>query len=757
MSRNRAARKRRLQFVTLIICGILCTAPQLSAQGGSSGVVISQVYGGGGNSGATLRNDFIELFNRGNTPVTLSNWSVQYASATGTSWDRTLLSGVIQPGRYYLIEEAQGNGGTASLPTPDIAGGINLSATEGKIALVSNSTPLSGAAPSGSQIIDFVGYGGANAAEGSPVTALTNTTAAIRQSGGCTDTNNNRSNFSVGSPAPRNSHSSVNLCSPLPPPPSKADLLVTALSVPTSGTVGGTLPGTALTVRNQGGTAAGAFRIGYYLSPSAAMASSSVYTGTFRSVSNGLPAGATFNCSNSVSIPPNLSPGTWYLLASADDQSQVDESDESNNLRVSDSGVITVSGGTTPAPQCGVERWPVKTGTDADSKLVNVDEVTPTTVSALTALTAPSSKPDNNRVPPTETTVFVLSATLTDYKLEEDDSDYHLVLADAAGNTMIAEIPLPGCVGSGSPFAAAITTARMAFNAQLTATTSFKRASIPVLVRGVGFFDFLHGQTGVAPNGIELHPVLNIVFNPTPTITSVTTAGGFDGIAQNDWIEIKGTHLAPSSVGSSGITWSNAPEFAAGKMPTQLSNVSVKVNGKSAYVYYVSDSQINVLTPLDDSQGPVPVVVTNGTDSSTAFTAILRPLAPSFLLVGGSKYIVATHANGSLLGPASLSIPGYPLTPARPGETIVLYAVGFGLPTSSLADGSSTQFGPLPTLPTIQIGGTAAAVQVGAVISPGLYQFNVVVPAAAATGDNSITASYAGFGTPAGSLIAVER
>src|SRR5262245_32023863 len=78
----------------------------------SSGVVISQVYGGGGNVGAILRNDFIELFNRGNSTVNLAGWSVQYASATGTSWDRTLLSGTISPGQYYLIVEAQGNGGT---------------------------------------------------------------------------------------------------------------------------------------------------------------------------------------------------------------------------------------------------------------------------------------------------------------------------------------------------------------------------------------------------------------------------------------------------------------------------------------------------------------------------------------------------------------------------------------------------------------------------------------------------------------------
>ena len=128
----------RIQLGLFLLCEFVCAVPQVAAQSGSSGIVISQVYGGGGNSGATLRNDFIELFNRSSTPITVTGWSVQYASATGTGWDRTLLSGAVQPGQYYLIQEAQGNGGSASLPAPDVSGGINLSATDGKIALVNS-------------------------------------------------------------------------------------------------------------------------------------------------------------------------------------------------------------------------------------------------------------------------------------------------------------------------------------------------------------------------------------------------------------------------------------------------------------------------------------------------------------------------------------------------------------------------------------------------------------------------------------------
>jgi hypothetical protein len=166
------------------------------------------------------------------------------------------------------------------------------------------------------------------------------------------------------------------------------------------------------------------------------------------------------------------------------------------------------------AQSCGVERWSVKTGTDADVGKVNLSSQSSNTILTMRGWTAPNPIPANNRVSPFETTVWVLNATLTQYKLE-GDSDYHLVLSDASGNTLIAEIPLPACVGSGSPFLSGITNARTELNARFTPTTSFQTANIPVRIVGVGMFDFLHGQTGVAPNGIELHPVLDIIFNPT--------------------------------------------------------------------------------------------------------------------------------------------------------------------------------------------------------------------------------------------------
>jgi len=178
-------------------------------------VVISQVYGGGGNSGATLRNDFIELKNTGSAAVAVGGWSVQYTSAAGSVWQVTALpAGVSIPaGGYLLIQQAAGNAGTQNLPTPDVIGGIAMGATAGKVALVGNATALTGTCPLGGAVRSFVGYGStANCSEGAPVAALTNSTAAVRGLDGCLATGNNATDFSVLTPVPRNSASPVAVC-----------------------------------------------------------------------------------------------------------------------------------------------------------------------------------------------------------------------------------------------------------------------------------------------------------------------------------------------------------------------------------------------------------------------------------------------------------------------------------------------------------------------------------------------------------------
>jgi predicted extracellular nuclease len=183
-----------------------------SASAAHAQVVISQVYGGGGNSGATWKSDFIELHNTGTSAVDLSGYSVQYASAAGSSWQVTALAGSIGPGSYFLVKEADGSGGTAALPTPDVAGTIALSGTAGKVALSANQTALSGTCPTGAA--DLVGFGAtASCYEGSaPTAAPSNTLAVLRASDGCTDTNNNAADFSTGAPTPRNSATPASVC-----------------------------------------------------------------------------------------------------------------------------------------------------------------------------------------------------------------------------------------------------------------------------------------------------------------------------------------------------------------------------------------------------------------------------------------------------------------------------------------------------------------------------------------------------------------
>ncbi|MFY8037448.1 MAG: lamin tail domain-containing protein, partial [Cyclobacteriaceae bacterium] len=153
----------------------------ISLTGFSQQVVISEVYGGGGNTGATLKNDFIELYNPTSNPISLAGWSVQYASATGTSWQVTNLSGSIAAKGFYLIQQAQGAGGTVNLPTPDVIGTLALSATNGKVALCNSTTALTGSNPSGGNLVDLVGFGTANGFEGTVAPALTNTTSLERK------------------------------------------------------------------------------------------------------------------------------------------------------------------------------------------------------------------------------------------------------------------------------------------------------------------------------------------------------------------------------------------------------------------------------------------------------------------------------------------------------------------------------------------------------------------------------------------------
>ena len=185
----------------------------------SPNLVVSQVYGGGGNTGATHTHDFIEVFNRGPAGAPLNGMSLQYSSATGTgnfganAGQLTELPNVtLAPGQYYLVQEA---GGTVGAPlVPDLVDPtpINMSGTAGKVALVTGQTTLGcngGSTPCDAtqlaRIVDLVGYGNANFFEGaSAAPTLDNASSAARNAAGCTDTDNNGADFTEGTPTPRN-------------------------------------------------------------------------------------------------------------------------------------------------------------------------------------------------------------------------------------------------------------------------------------------------------------------------------------------------------------------------------------------------------------------------------------------------------------------------------------------------------------------------------------------------------------------------
>jgi hypothetical protein len=206
--------------VALLAAAVLLAAP--FAHGATANVVISQVYAGGGNSGATYTNDFVELLNRSSSAVDLTGWTLQYASSTSTSWQTTALAGSIQPGRYYLVQLASTAAVGAPLPTPEATGTSNLAASGGKVALVRDATALACGATAGScasapSLEDFVGYGSASDYEGAgPAPALSSTTAALRADGGCTDTNVSSADFTAVTPTPRNGSSPAASCSSTP-------------------------------------------------------------------------------------------------------------------------------------------------------------------------------------------------------------------------------------------------------------------------------------------------------------------------------------------------------------------------------------------------------------------------------------------------------------------------------------------------------------------------------------------------------------
>ena len=225
-----------------------------------------------------------------------------------------------------------------------------------------------------------------------------------------------------------------------------------------------------------------------------------------------LVASTSGACGSSASAPtfePSDGGGMPADGGSVTDAGDASDPGDAGPIACPDPGTYTKNGG-----KCGVERWAIKTGTDPYTGSVSLVPHE-TTIATLAALAAAGG--GTMRESPTETTLWQLTdVTLSELKLEAD-SDEHLVLSDGAA-TLIAEVPFPTCA-SASPWVCFISRVRGEIDARYTVGTSPQYPAAVVTVRGVGFFDTLHGQTGVAPNAIELHPVLQLCFGKgcTPT------------------------------------------------------------------------------------------------------------------------------------------------------------------------------------------------------------------------------------------------
>jgi len=268
--------------------------------------------------------------------------------------------------------------------------------------------------------------------------------------------------------------------------------------------------------------------------------------------------------------------------------------------------------------------------------------------------------------------------------------------------------------------------------------------------------------SGATGGQVSIPIALNVQAAPPPVVKPVLLSGGVvnaaglnPAIAPGTWVTLYGTSLA-----STTRPWRDT-DFVNGLLPLALDGVSVTINGKAAAVAYVSPSQINVLAPDDAATGLVPVQVKNSLGISDSALALEQTAAPAFFQFPAASvnYVAGTHVNGAYLAGPALNRQGTSGTPASPGETIVLYGTGFGatLPAiSAIALVPSPR--PLARVEVlrIRIGGLDAADAYAGLIPPGLYQFNVVVPAVA-DGDQQVTAELRGLLSQANLMLTVQK
>jgi uncharacterized protein (TIGR03437 family) len=260
------------------------------------------------------------------------------------------------------------------------------------------------------------------------------------------------------------------------------------------------------------------------------------------------------------------------------------------------------------------------------------------------------------------------------------------------------------------------------------------------------------GSGGPEPNEHVYANTYTLTFAPPPpppvkptfTPSGVrSAAANVPGLAPDAWLSISGLNLSETT-----SDWSSA-DFSAGELPTTLGNVTVTIDGKPAAVSSVDPTEIILQVPDDAARGPVPVVVTRSGVSSDPVMVSMTSVAPSLFTLDGT-YLLATHADGSLISAGA---------PAQPGETIGLYGTGFG-PTSPPTPAGVVMSQPRPldqsTAVSASIGGAAAQIAIAEMMSAGLYYISLTVPSTLPVGDAPVVVTINGAQTQSGALIPIQ-
>jgi uncharacterized protein (TIGR03437 family) len=481
------------------------------------------------------------------------------------------------------------------------------------------------------------------------------------------------------------------------------DLILTSFTAPTTGVIGTAVSGASATVVNNGTAAATAFRIEYYLSQSSSVTASDIDTGSGCAVP-GLAVGATFTCSASIGIPSSMTAGVYYLAAIADPGGAVAESNKSNNVLTSSSGPITLT-----APPVELAQL------DVTSFLAPTSGVIGSTISGVSA-----------------TIVNNGTAAAPAFLLE-----YYLSQKSAA-----SPIEIDTTWGCGVPGLAAGASIQCEGSVGIPGT----------LAPGIYYLTAIADSGDVVPQPNRALDVRSSDNGPitlsAPTVVAISPNGIADpftyshGIAPGAWVSIYGANLSAATQSWSPVL--NQP------IATTLGGVTVTINGIAAPISYVSPTQVNILVPSNVGEGPVSVVVTNSTGSATYSTLSTTYLPAIYCnLAAGSVpaqlYVTAVDpVTGEYVG--NSLVDSRVTRPARPGETVDLYAVGLGPPTGSQFP-TGTLFSaayPLSLGFAVNLGGVANTPVYAALVGPGLYQVRFTVPTSTNTGDLPI---YLDFGS----------